>query len=403
LKGILEAGRHPAAHIVFWLNEPSPHLSSWLRAVAASEGVRATVIVECDRSPARQALGFPVPNLSRSKVIVCQDPASIPGLIRDMEGAAVHVIGGMRGTPLAERVLPELARRRTRIGIISEAAGGVGWRGLLRRHLYRREWARFAAAVDFVLAMGSYGVDWFAQCGCSREKLFPFTYVTERHARSELAPAQTGPSSLVYVGRFVARKGLDIFLEALARLQHLDWVLTMIGTGPFEEKLRRLVGARGLSKRVRFMGPLENQAAITEISRSDLLVLPSRHDGWGAVVNEALMEGVPVICSDCCGARDLLAEPWRGEVFAAGSAASLREVLEKWIPTRRTAAVTERIRQWSSCIEGDSLAAYFRAILDSVYGGRPRPTPPWLCPDRENSIGPSSLLKWTDLPEAILS
>ena len=386
MNGILETGRRPASHIVFWLNELSPLLSAWVRALAAIEGVRVTVVVEREILPERQTLGHSIPGLGRSAVTVCHDPASVSGLVRDMEGSAVHVVGGVRSLP-AERALCELARRRARIGIISEAADGAGWRGLFRRGIYRRKWARYAATIDFVLAMGSYGVDWFAQCGCPMQKLFPFAYVTERRPPCATTLDEIAPTSLVYVGQFVARKGLDIFMEASAGLQDLDWVLTMIGAGPLEESCRNAVYEKGLSKRVRFLGVLKNQTAKLEIARSDLLLLPSRHDGWGAVVNEALMEGVPVVCSDRCGARDLLQEPWRGEVFRAGSVASLRAVLSRWIPRRRTTAVANRIRVWSSCIEGESLAAYFWSIMDCVYGDGGRPTPPWLDPGRDRSTG----------------
>ena len=373
---------HPVSHIVFWLNELSVHLCAWVRALAAVEGIRATVVAEREILPERQALGHSVPDLGRSAMTVCRDLASVSGLVRDMERGALHIVGGMRGSPLAQRALCELARRRARIGIISEAADGASWRGFLRRCIYRWEWARFAAAVDFVLAMGSYGVDWFAQCGCPLQKLFPFGYATERYTHSATTPAETAPTCLVYVGAFVPCKRLDIFIKALADLQELDWALTMIGSGPLEERLRQMVGERGLSERVRFMGPLKNQAVIAEIGRCDLFVLSSRHDGWGAVVNEALMEGVPVICSDRCGARDLLQEPWRGEVFRADSIASLREVLRRWIPKRRTAAVANQIRLWSRSIEGESLAAYFLSIMDCVYANGRRPMPPWVGPGR---------------------
>jgi hypothetical protein len=59
MNGVLEAGRHPASHIVFWLNEQSTHLSAWVRALAAVEGVRATVVVEREISAGRQALALP--------------------------------------------------------------------------------------------------------------------------------------------------------------------------------------------------------------------------------------------------------------------------------------------------------------------------------------------------------
>jgi len=371
--------------IVFWENMLSPHKAAWIRALADSDGIRVTVVTERETLVNRKLLGWSVPDFGRSGVIVCCDPKAVAKLVTDVGDDAVHVVGGMRGCPLAAHALSELTRRRGRVGVISEAPAEAGWRGLVRRCIYQKDRARFGTSIDFLLAMGTKGVDWFAKCGYPTPKIFPFAYVTERQSNFTAVPVGSGSAALVYVGEFAAWKGLDTLLEALAGLQELDWMLTMIGAGPLEEKCRRMVYEAGLSERVRFLGTLRNQAAKLEIGRSDLLLLPSRHDGWGAVVNEALMEGVPVICSDRCGARDLLEEPWRGNVFRAGSVASLREVLSKRIPQRRTADVANQIRLWSSCIDGESLAAYFCSIMECVYENGGRPTPPWLDPGQDRS------------------
>jgi glycosyltransferase involved in cell wall biosynthesis len=385
-----KSDQHPKlmSNIVFWENILSPHRSAWVRTLADSGGARVTVVVERETLVNREALGWSVPDFGRSAVIVCPDLKAVEGLIVHAGDDAIHVVGGiMRGCPLAARALSELTRRRVRVGVISEAPPGAGWRGMVRRRIYQMDRARFGTSIDFLLAMGTKGVDWFAKCGYPPQKIFPFAYVTERQSHLTAAPAGSGPAALVYVGEFASRKGLDTLLEALSGLRELDWVLTMIGAGPLEENCRRMVYEKGLSERVRFQGVLKNQTARLEIGRSDLLLLPSRDDGWGAVVNEALMEGVPVICSDQCGARDLLKDPWRGEVFTAGSVASLREVLGRWVPVRRTVAASGRIRHWSRRIEGEPLAAYFLSILECVYANGVRPTPPWLCASRDFSTG----------------
>ena len=62
---------------------------------------------------------------------------------------------------------------------------------------------------------------------------------------------------------------------------------------------------------------------------SDILVLPSLYDGWGAVVNEALQAGCYVICSDACGACMLLENnPNLGRIFKAGSIKSLVDCMK---------------------------------------------------------------------------
>ena len=63
-------------------------------------------------------------------------------------------------------------------------------------------------------------------------------------------------------------------------------------------------------------------------AEADVFVLPSRHDGWGVVVNQAIAAGMPVICSDAVGAAaDLVVENENGRLFPAGNGARLAEVM----------------------------------------------------------------------------
>jgi glycosyltransferase involved in cell wall biosynthesis len=182
----------------------------------------------------------------------------------------------------------------------------------------------------------------------------------------------------MYLGMFAERKGLDVLLRALALCKQHSWEAELIGSGPREAKAREMAARLGIAGRIRFLSPQRHMEAMRMLAQTDLLILPSRYDGWGAVVNEALMRGVPVICTTSCGASDLIRQPWLGSVVAAESVEGLRQALTEWI-TRgsRTAALSERIQKWSRCIEGDSMASYFLSVLDHIYHGGPRPVVPW--------------------------
>ena len=67
------------------------------------------------------------------------------------------------------------------------------------------------------------------------------------------------------------------------------------------------------------------------LSAADVLVLPSHWDGWGAVINEALCNGARVVCSDFCGAADLVSDPRFGRVFREGSLESLTQAMDAMI------------------------------------------------------------------------
>jgi glycosyltransferase involved in cell wall biosynthesis len=78
---------------------------------------------------------------------------------------------------------------------------------------------------------------------------------------------------------------------------------------------------------VEFRGVIPFGEAQRFVCGYDVLVLPSLHDGWGVVVNEALLQGVPVIVSDAVGARTLVEKSGAGHVFQAGEAESLARAL----------------------------------------------------------------------------
>src|SRR5262249_39928354 len=102
---------------------------------------------------------------------------------------------------------------------------------------------------------------------------------------------------------------------------------------------------------------------------------------WGAVVNEAMMRGVPAICSDACGAADLLATPGRGEVYPAGTVGALCEVLGLWISRGKLRQeLSDEIRHWSACIDGHAAADYPLPALEASTGRRAHPDVPWLLP-----------------------
>ena len=135
----------------------------------------------------------------------------------------------------------------------------------------------------------------------------------------------------------------------------------------------------GISKEVTFTGAMDNADAMAYLSKGDLLVLPSRWEGWGVVVNEALVRGVPVICSSRCGASDLLLGI-RGSIFRADSVRDLGQVLLKRLNSGKLSPETRAgIREWAMRnISGATAANYLLNIPDFISGDGSRPIAPWL-------------------------
>ena len=189
---------------------------------------------------------------------------------------------------------------------------------------------------------------------------------------------QSTPPAFLFVGRLVSLKGVDVLLRAFASLQLPDARLQLVGDGPEEASLHSLADQIGIAESVEWLGSKRSTEIPGLMTKAEVVVLPSRKDGWGAVVNESLMAGTPVICSTACGAAELIRQPWLGTVFPAGDVQALAAALRHWCAqVPRTMAERQRIRLWSQCIGGECVADYFTAIMSHVYYRAPRPLAPW--------------------------
>ncbi len=117
------------------------------------------------------------------------------------------------------------------------------------------------------------------------------------------------PVRLVTVRRLVRRMGLSDLLAALARVRAAgtDARLEVVGVGPEEERLRRLVVEHRLEEVVRWAGGVDDRALVETVRAADLFVLPTTSlEGFGMATLEALACGVPVVGTTVGATPELL-------------------------------------------------------------------------------------------------
>ena len=108
---------------------------------------------------------------------------------------------------------------------------------------------------------------------------------------------------LLFVGRLVEWKALDILLDALKLCAGLDITLTVIGDGSEENNLKNHAHMLGLTN-VAFVGHIQFPLLSQHYDAADIFVLPSLRECGGAVVLEAMAHGLPVIATDWGGPSD---------------------------------------------------------------------------------------------------
>lgn len=112
---------------------------------------------------------------------------------------------------------------------------------------------------------------------------------------------------LLHVGQMVARKGIDLLLSAAADLQMegFEFSLLLVGSGLEEQLFQRMAQDFGL-KNVYFQNELAPEQMPAVYRSGDVLVFPTIEDVWGLVANEAILSGIPVLCSKYAGCAEEL-------------------------------------------------------------------------------------------------
>ena len=117
--------------------------------------------------------------------------------------------------------------------------------------------------------------------------------------------ALEGKKVVIFVGRLVKLKNVDLLLKAFSRLQQ-DAVLIVVGEG--EEAAALQQQAASIPGRILFTGRLEGDSLYAWYNLADVLALPSSREAFGAVVNEALLGGTRVAVSSHAGSACLVNE-----------------------------------------------------------------------------------------------
>lgn len=111
---------------------------------------------------------------------------------------------------------------------------------------------------------------------------------------------------ILYIGRLVKIKGLDLLLNALSKVQNKNFKLIIVGTGKEKKGLEEQAKILKIEEKVVFTGYSNGIELYAWYDVANFLILPSLYEPFGAVVNEALIYGCPVIASQYIGAVDFI-------------------------------------------------------------------------------------------------
>lgn len=243
-----------------------------------------------------------------------------------------------------------------------------------------RFWSRYGRHRSmYLLCASAYTASDYALHGAFIGKSYRWGYFPETK-EYDICRLNAGknPAKLLWCGRFLKWKHPEAALDTAKRLKEdgIPYELDMIGTGPEEQSLRQSVLENGLSDCVRFLGVMSAEEVRRHMEKSGLFLFTSDfHEGWGAVVNEAMNSGCAVVASHAAGSVPfLIRHGENGLIYRSGDTNSLynhvrsllehperqrelgeaayRTVLGAWNAenaAQRFLAAAERIQKSGSC------------------------------------------------------
>lgn len=154
---------------------------------------------------------------------------------------------------------------------------------------------------------------------------------------------------LIYSGRLIDIKNVDSVIKAISKLNRNDITFLITGGGELEEELKILSYKLGVKTIITgFMS--DQEELFKHYFVGDALILPSKYEPWGLVVNEAMFAGLPVIVSDICGCSlDLVQIGKNGTIIKAKDINNIKDAIDEilYIKDKMEIKSREIISKWT--------------------------------------------------------
>lgn len=301
--------------ILFLTNVPSPYRVEFFSRLG--KFIDLTVIYELraasNRDPSWRAIGTEITykEIYLESTRVISDGGISTKVFSYLNGDYDFIIVGTHGTPTAKLAIMYMRLKGIPYilnidGMLSCDLDDKNWLNKkLRKWLFLGAMAYFTSGYDtdeYVRRLGIQGSFYHYHFSSISEKdvLESCNFASKDKVKSRLGIKEQ--HLLICVARFIPIKGIDILLRVFNKINRKDIGLVLVGgeKNVYENILREFT--ESVQERLYFPGFMGKEKLMEYYSAADIFVLPTHHDEWGLVVNEAMGMGLPVITTDKCGA-----------------------------------------------------------------------------------------------------
>ncbi|MFN8280752.1 MAG: glycosyltransferase family 4 protein [Saprospiraceae bacterium] len=329
----------------FYTNIPTPYQDDFFKALARQTDFEACYFArtESDRSWGDRTVGFHEEYLSNgffAKMIQrrFKDFHFSLGIFRRSlkEDADFIILGGNYFALNNFFAAMILKSRGKRLGFFSERIGqSKGLKGLVKK-IYLN---LFLHMIDVLILIGQTARQSYSRLGFTdiNSVIVPYSIDPSPYQNavmdSQIRDAVrlrlncSDKFTCLVSGALIERKGVDLAIRTMnmLELKYPDkFCLIILGGGPLEALYREMSGTN-----IHFEGFQQKDELPSYFAAADVFLFPTRYDGWGLVVNEAISAGLPIICSANAGASEYIKEGVNGFIVHDEELTSYATLLER--------------------------------------------------------------------------
>ncbi|MEA5140087.1 glycosyltransferase family 4 protein [Arcicella rigui] len=372
--------------IIFWMNIPSFHQNDFLNDISIDFELFVVFAHKINVERVQQGWNFNENSMNFSYCYLSEKSIFQIFQFICQHKNALHIFGGIWAEKYFFMALLLLKWLKANYLIYSEAPIPNKKRSVLKRFFIQNGFNFIARKLlqdaKGCLAVGKSGEDFFKNLGVDENRILPFGYFRNL-SLGQKQKIHKNTIELIFVGQLIERKGITLLIDAIFALkQHFDnFSLTIIGSGRLEATILEQIQHYQLESYVKLLGTIPADEVPKFIQQADLLILPSDFDGWGMVVNEAILCQTPVLVSDACGATSLIKNYQNGFIFQAGNLHSLLSQLQHFMNLSEKAKteIVKKLSKTAEKISTKSISSYFGQCIDFYLNPHlQKPKPTWL-------------------------
>lgn len=356
-------------NILFFQNCISPHQMPYINELHKIEGIHDIYVIvpEADMNT-RKNMGWCSSEyqLNDSKVhfLINSEDKEIATLLEKYNKTETWCLfSGINSFPFVSRYFKLSLRYHFKRGIITEPPFLYNhplWQHAIRFAI--KDW-KYVKYIDKLFVMGNDFLSYY-RFWSKKWDVIPFMYCTEwKERNSNHINIQYSNLKILFVGSLSRRKNVQLIIKAIEKLdkqKQKKIELGIIGDGDRKNSLIKLTHDKNFN--YRFYGTLPMNKIPEIMQEYDILCLPSLHDGWGAVVNEAITLGLYALCSETCGSKYIIEKSnfLCGDIFKKNNPISLKEKIDYCLQQKQLIRVTtnERINWARENIKGNIISKY---------------------------------------------